>query len=381
MPFSCPSPDRDPDAPAGASVSDEAADTAGGDSRQADPIRDTGELGDQREAQEPSEPSESRERWLFLLSGGFLLLALLVGIARDRRWGEPYFLVDVIAPRADGLQEGLEVRLSGLPIGRVEALELQPDARVAVKLRINDRYRAFVGPRSRAQSGQVGLVGPTFITLTPDPSLSGRASQAPLPPLPYDPPPDLNQLLADLAQSRQRLDQTLALTTTLLNRQVPTSLSSLERSTTKLSDSMGDLSAMAKTLSSETRRTVPSVRALTGRLQGEAEQIGPAVRRSLAKADQTLNRADQTAVSATTATREATELLRQARPVLLPTLENVREITGAADRLVRFLSGLGLMESNRERPRSVRPPAPPPSKGMDPYKAHPTAPGPSPYTP
>lgn len=331
---------------------------------------------------EPAEISEPKERWLFLVSGGLLLLALVVGIGRERHWGEPRFTVDVVAPRADGLQTGMEVRLSGLPIGRVESLDLQPDARVAVRLRINDRFRSLIGPRSRVQSGQVGVVGPAFVNLTPDPQPAGAASSRPLPPLAYEPPPDLNQLLATLARSGVEIDQTLALAKSLLNKQVPSSLGSLERSTTKLSGSMGDLSTMAKTLSSETRRTVPSVQALTANLQRETGQLGPALRRTLGKADQTLGRADQTAASATQASREATALLRQAQPVLLPTLENVREITGAADRLVRFLSGLGLVQPSRDRPRpSSAPPPPSPAERMDPYKAHPTAPDPSPYTP
>ncbi|MFN9623400.1 MAG: MlaD family protein [Cyanobacteriota bacterium] len=331
---------------------------------------------------EPEATSEPRDRWLFLASGGLLLLALVVGIGRERHWGEPRFTVDVVAPRADGLEAGMEVRLSGMPIGRVDSLALQPDARVAVKLRINERFRSLIGPRSRAQSDQVGVVGQTFVNLTPDPRPDGVALRRPLPTLPYDPPPDLNQLIADLARSGTEIDQTLALAKTLLSTQLPSSLGSLERSTTKLSGSMGDLSTMARTLSSETRRTVPSVQALTTSLRRETGQLGPALRRTLGKADQTLGRADQTADSATRATREATALLRQARPVLLPTLENVREITGAADRLVRFLSGLGLVEPGRERGRPTRSgPPPSPSERMDPYKAHPTAPGPSPYGP
>lgn len=331
---------------------------------------------------QPPEPSEPKERWLFLLSGGLLLLALVVAIGRERRWGEPHFMVAVVAPRADGLQKGMEVRLSGLPVGRVESLELQRDARVAVTLQINDRYRHLVGPRSRARSGMVGLVGQTVLNLTPDPSPDGEGSKRPLPPLAYDPPPDLNQLLADLAHSRKELDQTLALTTTLLSRQVPSSLGSLERSTTRLSSSMGDLSSMAKTLSSETKRTVPSVRQLTGSLQRESGELAPALRRTLAKADQTLNRADQTAASATTASREATVLLQQARPALIPALQNVQEITGAANRLVRFLAGLGLLEPGSGTPRSPRTATPPSAaERMDPYKVHPTSPGPSPLTP
>lgn len=330
------------------------------------------------------EAPEPRERWLFLLSGGMLLLILLVAVGRERRWGEASFTVDVVAPRADGLRQGMEVRLSGFPIGRVETLDLQDNARVAVTLRINDRYRHLIGPRSRAQSGQVGLVGPTFLNLTPDPRPKGAGSDVPLPVLAYDPPPDLNQLLADLTQSRTELDQTLALATNLLRKQVPTSLGSLERSTTRLSGSMVDLSSMAKTLSSETQRTVPSVRQLTGTLQRESGQIAPALRRTLGKVDHTLNQADQTAQSATQVTKDASELMRQARPALIPTLENLREITGTADRLVRFLSGLGLLDPGRDSPRSAPRPAPPaqtPSQGMDPHKVHPTAPDPSPAPP
>jgi phospholipid/cholesterol/gamma-HCH transport system substrate-binding protein len=324
------------------------------------------------------EAPDSRSRWLFLISGGLLLLALLVAIGRERRWGEAHFQVDVVAPRADGLQEGMEVRLSGMPIGRVESLSLRNDAQVAATLQINERYRPLLGPRSRAQSGQVGLVGQTFVRLTPDPRPSGRPS-SPLPPLAYDPPPDLHQLMGELANSRKQLDNTLALTTNLLQHQLPPSLGSLQRSTTSLSRSMGDLSSMSKTLASETQRTVPSVRALTGTLQRESVQLGPAVRRTLAKADQTLGRADQTAETAAQASREAQLLLQQARPVLIPTLQNAQELTGAATRLVRFLAGLGLLEPGTATPRSA-PPKPRPDR-MDPHKVHPTSPDPSPYPP
>jgi hypothetical protein len=54
-------------------------------------------------------------------------------------------------------------------------------------------------------------------------------------------------------------------------------------------------------------------------------------------------------------------LLQQTRPALIPTLEHVQDITAAADRLVRFLSGLGLLEPGRGTPRST--PAKAPSGG------------------
>lgn len=328
---------------------------------------------------EPEEESLPRERWLFLLSGALLLLALVVAIGRQRHWGEPQFAVQLMAPRADGLQEGMEVRLSGMPIGRVDSLRLQDDARVAATLQINARYRHLIGPGSRAQSALAGLVGQGFITLTPDPRPQGTPLSRPLPPLPYDPPPDVNQLVADLVRSGQKIDRTLAQASNLLQTQVPSSLGSLQSSMGKLSGSMGDLSSMSKTLASETRNTVPSVRALTTTLQRESAQLTPALRHTLAKADHTLTRADQTAGTATQASREAQLLLQQARPLLLPTLQNLQDITGATRGLVQLLGGLGLLEPGNATPRSA-PPKPRPNP-MDPYKAHPTSPDPSSYPP
>jgi ABC-type transporter Mla subunit MlaD len=327
--------------------------------------------------------ADPRERWLFLISGGLLLLALLMAIGRERHWGEAQVPVDLVAPKADGLREGMEVRLSGIPIGRVMTLQLRDDATVLATLQIQGRYRHLVGPRSRAQSSQVGVVGLPFVSLSPDPRPKELASR-PLPALAYEPPPNLNQLVADLAESRRQLDGTLALTANLLKHQVPPSLASLQHSTTRLSRSMGDLSSMSKTVASETQRTVPSVRALTGTLQRESVQIGPAVRRTLTKANQTLTRADQTAETAAQASREAQVLLQQARPVLIPTLQNAQEITGAAARLVRFLSGLGLLDPAAITPPVSQPLGPKPvpsSTPLDPHKVHPTSPGPSPYLP
>lgn len=322
---------------------------------------------------------EPRDRWLFITTGLLLLLALLVAIGRERRWGEPLFTVQLVAPRADGLQEGMEVRLSGMPVGRVESLALRNDARVAATLKVNARYRHLIGPRSRARTGSVGLVGQTFVSLTPDPAPGGQASTQPLPPLAYEPPPDLNQVVTELAQSGKELDRTLAIATNLLRAEVPSSLGSLRQSMGKLSGSMGDLSSMSKTVASETRATVPSVRQLTGTLREESTRLGPAVRRTLARADQTLARADQTAEVASQASREAQLLLQQTRPALIPTLKNLEELTGAATRLVRFVAGLGLLERGTATPRSAPPESP--SERMDPHKVHPTSPDPSPYRP
>ena len=60
---------------------------------------------------------------------------------------------------ADGLRAGQEVRISGLSVGQVRALQLRPDALVDVLLWVQARYGPLIGTRSVASLGQEGLMG------------------------------------------------------------------------------------------------------------------------------------------------------------------------------------------------------------------------------
>ena len=95
---------------------------------------------------------------LFLLSGLLLGIALLLGMAREQHWGQKRFGLMIRSHDASGLRSGMEVRIAGLPVGRVTGLELGADAMAAVEIQVEERYRHLVGPRSRAYRGQDGLL-------------------------------------------------------------------------------------------------------------------------------------------------------------------------------------------------------------------------------
>jgi len=104
-----------------------------------------------------------RERWLFLGSGLVLTAAVLVGLAREQHWGEQQVQLQLVSSNAGGLRAGQEVRISGMPVGKVRSLQLKPDASVAVQLQIEARYAPLIGPKSKASQGQEGFVGDHYL--------------------------------------------------------------------------------------------------------------------------------------------------------------------------------------------------------------------------
>lgn len=79
------------------------------------------------------DPTQTRERWFFLGSGLVLVGALLVALAKEHHWGDPMVPLQLTSRHAGALRPGQEVRISGMPVGQVTAMQLQPDASVHVQ--------------------------------------------------------------------------------------------------------------------------------------------------------------------------------------------------------------------------------------------------------
>ena len=295
----------------------------------------------------------SRDSGLFLGSGLLLLLVLLVGVGREQHWGERSFRIHLRTPRVDGLQPGMVVKLSGLPVGRVTALTLQEDASVAIELRIKARYRHLIGPKSLAYQSQDGLVGDSYIALTPNPqaaALGGVRTRQDLS-LRYQPSLDLRQVLLDLAQARLDLSSTLRHTSQVAGRDLPLALSDLRSTLRQTNRVAGQDVPLAL---GDFRRTLDQVGQLSGTLDREAASTAPRLR-------QTLSEASSTGQEARQATVQAQELLREGSPMLISTLKEIQSLTATTNRLLDLLVGSKLLEP--------QPTAPPPVAGAAPSRA------------
>lgn len=276
---------------------------------------------------------------LFLLSGGLLALALLVGMARDQHWGEPTFPVLLNTDRAEGLRSGMAVRIAGLSVGTLKEVTLQDNARVALRLEITARHRRLIGPGSVAWQGQEGFVGERYVGITPRP-LPPRAAEpaAGEVRLPFEPAPDLRGVMQGLLATQQSLDLTLRQTRQLTGHDVPQTLTTFQRSLSALDQLSSRAGEELPPALASARHTLGRMDSLATNLQREATLAGPPLRRALQEAG-------STAAGAKGTVREAELLLRQSREPLLQTLTDLQRITAGLSRLLVPLLGSGALDT------------------------------------
>ena len=245
---------------------------------------------------------ERRGHWVFLGFAGFLSLAMVVGLGREQHWGERSQEVQLVTPTAAGLRTGIDVRISGLPVGQVVGLEMEPNASVRVRMKVFDRYRRLIGPKSVASQGIDGFVGDHFIAISPDPQPATAPLKQGAVQLPYTQPVDFTSLVEQLVETQVALQGALRKIGGVAEKDLPVALSDI-------------------------RRTMAGVNKLSTTLNREVDGIGPQLKTTL----QTMDRTGDT----------ATELMKTTNPLLAPTLKDVQGLAASTNRLLQQLFGSG----------------------------------------
>jgi phospholipid/cholesterol/gamma-HCH transport system substrate-binding protein len=242
-----------------------------------------------------------RERFVFLGSCLVLAAALLVGMAREQQWGTRWVPLHLLSPNADGLRSGQEVRISGIAVGKVQALQLQQDAQVKVTLEVQEQHADLIGPDSVASLGQEGLVGDHFVMISADPQDDQPAARVAGRTLPYEQPLAINNLMHRLVDTQTELQATLRNTTRLTGRELPATLQSVNK--------------LAGTVERETAATTPQLQ-------------------------QTLQKVSSTASSAEQTSRQVQQLLQQSQPLLISTLRDLKQVASSSRRIMQSLQQL-----------------------------------------
>jgi phospholipid/cholesterol/gamma-HCH transport system substrate-binding protein len=224
---------------------------------------------------------------------------------------------------AAGLQTGMAVRISGFAVGQVRRILLQPDAQVLVELELRDPYRSMVGRRSRAELAQIGLLGDSYIAITPDPAAVGQPPIGDGETLVFTSRPDLEDLLAEVASSRIPLQRALSSGVSLAETRLPRSLDQLDQTLAATRRLATRLEADTQRSSSELNRTLAATRQLAERLEG---------------------RADGTAADLSALIRRLESTESQTRPLLLQTLRELTTMASTTNRLVKTLNESWLFE-------------------------------------
>ena len=258
------------------------------------------------------EPTHPRERLLFLGSGVLLLLMVVVGLAREQRWGTHFIHVYLEANNTNGLHSGEEVRISGVPVGQVGGLKLMPDAKVRVQLKVEHSKAQLIGPASTARLGQEGLVGERFIEISADPQATAQTIDGTT--IPFRSPISLESTLEELSRTQRALQATLNNTTTLTGKDGA------------INTTLADL-----------RKTLQSTQTLSTTINQEAEATAPVLRDSLNTVSREVREVSE---GTQAAEREAQQLLKDTRPLITGTLQEVRELAQTSRRLLNTLLGV-----------------------------------------
>ncbi len=261
---------------------------------------------------------------LVFLAGAVGLLGLfVVGMARAGNWLTPSVRLQFRTLDAAGLQTGMAVRISGFAVGQVRRILLQPDAQVLVELELRDPYRSMVGRRSRAELAQIGLLGDSYIAITPDPAAVGQPPIGDGETLVFTNRPDLDDLLAEVASSRIPRQRAVSSGLSLAETRLPRSFDQLDQTLAASRRLATRLESDAQRSSSELNRTLAATRQLAQRLEG---------------------RADGTAADLSALIRRLESTETQTRPLLLQTLRELTTMAATTNRLVTTLNESWLFE-------------------------------------
>lgn len=254
---------------------------------------------------EPPHKGQSRSTWLFGLSGGLLLTAVLTLLVVQQGWLERQFRVQVVAPSSLGLAVGTPVRLSGLRVGVLERISLLPDGRVTLLLRIPDRFRAWISPRSKATIRTDSVLSNSAVELTAAPMALDQVPRQFQ--VAYNRSSGLQELISGAETTRQELSSLLRSTQRIADRELPAALRGVQ-----------SVSVSSQALAATLNREIPP---------------------TTAELRTTLRTFDQTGKAASRTSDQVERTLVELSPELKATLKEFAQVMARSNALLRGLQG------------------------------------------
>ena len=99
---------------------------------------------------------------------GAVVLAMFAGRLWSSGVFRPHYELQVFIPKVDGPLVGSQVRLNGLPVGKVSKVQFEdhpadPDRNIRVTLRIEKQYQSAIRTEATARLERIGLMGERFV--------------------------------------------------------------------------------------------------------------------------------------------------------------------------------------------------------------------------
>jgi phospholipid/cholesterol/gamma-HCH transport system substrate-binding protein len=247
---------------------------------------------------------------LFAVVIALIILTLMGVLAERQGWFNAKTRLHFVAESGTGLTPGMQVRLSGFRIGVVDEVALNEQAKVDVAILVEERYMKWVKEDSLAVLQQDGVIGDHFIEIYVGSDKAKVMQEG-----------GVLSFIKTLALGDIALD--------LRERTLPI-ISSVQDTLTYLNDPKGDVRqtiSNVQQLTAEVRETRQVLDQVLLRVDGLLDQEG---RKTLQSADQLLQRAD---VIASEVARQLPPLMNSAAS----SLRGVESVSADASASMRVL--------------------------------------------
>jgi|GEM_PF-397893 len=144
----------------------------------------------------------------FVLLGLGILFVMTILLAGRQNLFEGRFQVKAIFGRVVGLRADSPVRLAGIEVGNVEAMEFNDQGKVVVTMSVQEKYHPQIRKDSSATIGSVGLLGDKTVEI----SVGSPATEV-VPPggiLPSQDPIDITEVLDQVGPTVENANKILA---------------------------------------------------------------------------------------------------------------------------------------------------------------------------
>ena len=281
--------------------------------------------------------------------GFFVILALilvilsLVFIARGQKWFEKRYYYSVAFHKVQGLKAGTPVTISGMEVGSVKTLRLNPQSKIDLTLEVLATYKDHIRQDSLATITS-GLIGGKTVEIT-----VGSPNEPPLPDgatIPSQEPRDLTDILKDidiktpLKKVNEALDNIKSITEKLNSPQgeLFTTLRNVEFITGQLKTGQGNIGAILqdKNMHREITEVIASVHRSTAHIEEttqNASRVSRELPRIMAEVDQSVQEIPKIVEDVKKTTSDLPRIVedvKQATAGLPQVMENVQKATGDA---------------------------------------------------
>ena len=104
---------------------------------------------------------------VFVILGSLLILVMAYMIGNEQNVFRSTFRISAVFKNVNGLQEGNNVRYSGISVGVVKNIEMENDTSIRVHMQIEESMLAHIKDDAVAMVGSDGIVGSMLINILP----------------------------------------------------------------------------------------------------------------------------------------------------------------------------------------------------------------------